>query len=381
MSEVAGLRRPRAARWSTNAVFALHALIFAAWTPHIPSVKVRLGLDDGALGLALLGGPLGAVLAMLFAGVAVSKWGSRPVVAVSLAGYALVSVGLGLAGSWLALLVALTVWGVLQSTLDIAMNAQAVVVEAGYERPVMASFHACWSLSGFFGAGLGTLAVAVGVDLTWQMLVLGVVIAAMAWPLTHPMVRNDFSAEDHKFAVPWRNRTLIVLSALMFAGLFCEGAIGDWSALYLRESLHAPAQLAGSGYAVFAVAMFAGRLSGDWLVGRFGDRKVVGTLAALGAAGFGAALVIGNPWAALIGFVAFGLGLSCIVPVIYRSAAAVPGLHAGAAIAGASAAGWAGMLLGPPTIGLVSHATSLPLALALLPVLCGVVALGARALR
>ncbi|AHH97125.1 MFS transporter [Kutzneria viridogrisea] len=381
MSESVQLRAPRAARWSTTAVFALHAVIFAAWTPHIPAVKQHLGLTDGTLGLALLGAPFGSVCAMFVAGLAVSRWGSRPVVAVSLAGYALLSVGLGLAESWLGLFLALVVWGAFQSTLDIAMNAQAVVVENGYGRPVMSSFHAGWSLAGFCGAGLGTLAVSLGIGLTWQMLTFGLVIAAFAWPLTKPMLRNDIASEEHKFALPWRNRALVVLSALMFAGLFCEGAMGDWTALYLRESLHAPAQLAGSGYAVFAVAMFAGRAMGDWLVSRFGDHRVVGGLAGAGAVLFALALVIGSPWAALVGFVAFGLGLSCIVPVVYRAAAAVPGLHAGAAIAGASTAGWSGMLLGPPVIGLLSEASTLPLALGLLPLLSAVVALGARFLR
>jgi MFS family permease len=382
LSEAVGtVDRPTWARLATTAVFALHAVIFAAWTPHIPLVKERLGLDDGTLGLALLGAPFGAVCAMLVAGSAVSRWGSRLVIAVSLTGYALSSIGLGLAGSWLGLFSVLFVWGAFQSTLDIAMNAQAVVIETGYRRPIMASFHAGWSLAAFAGAGLGTLAVASGVALIWQTLVLGCVIAAIAWPLTHPLLRNDSSTDGHKLALPWRSRTLVVLSALMFAGLFCEGAMGDWTAVYLRESLHAPTRLVGSGYAAFAVAMFTGRSTGDWLVARFGGRRVVGTLAALGAVGLASALLVGRPWAALVGFVLFGLGLSGIVPVVYRAAAAIPGLHAGQAIAGASTAGWAGMLLGPPAIGLFSHATSLPLALGLLPVLCATVALGARALR
>jgi MFS family permease len=378
---VATIDRPSGARRATTAVFALHAVIFAAWTPHIPLVKERLGLDNGTLGLALLGAPLGAVCAMLVAGSAVSRWGSRLVIAVSLTGYAISSVGLGLAGSWLGLFSVLFVWGAFQSTLDIAMNAQAVAVETGYRRPIMASFHAGWSLAGFAGAGLGTLAVAFGVPLVWQMLVLSCAVAAMVWPLTLPLLRGDSSTEDHRFALPWRSRALVVFSGLMFAGLFCEGAMGDWTAVYLRESLHAPARLVGSGYAAFAVAMFTGRSMGDWLVARFGNRRVVGTLAAVGALGLAAALLAGEPWAALIGFVLFGLGLSSVVPVVYRAAAAIPGLHAGEAIAGASTAGWAGMLLGPPAIGLFSHATSLPLALGILPLLCATVALGARALR
>ncbi|MBV8932351.1 MAG: MFS transporter [Kutzneria sp.] len=379
MAEVLSLRPPTAARRSTTAVFALHALVFAAWTAHIPTVKDRIGLDDGALGLALLGAPAGAVCALLGAGVAVARWGSKPVVTWSLGGYAAVSTGLGLTDSWSALFAALAVWGALQSTLDIAMNAQAVAVEHGYGTPIMASFHAWWSLAGFLGAGLGTLAVGLRISLGWQMFVLGVVITAIARPLTRPMLREDFSTEEHRVSVPWRSRALIVLGVLMFAGLFCEGAMGDWTALYLHGSLKAPSWLSGAGYAVFAVAMFVGRSVGDRMVARVGDRAVVATLAGVGAVGFGATLLVGDLGVALAGLVLFGLGLSCVVPIVFRAAAAVGGVHPGTAIAGASTAGWAGMLLGPPTIGLLSHATSLPLALGLLPVLCAAISLGALA--
>lgn len=368
----AGAAAPlRAARVATAAVFTLHAALFASWTPHVPLVKDHLGLTAGALGLALLGAPVGSVLATLTAGGAVSRWGSRRVMLVTLLGYASSSVGLGLAGSAAGLFAAMLVWGGFQGALDIAMNAQGVAVQRRYGRPILASFHAAWSLGGFAGTGLGVLALAGGLDLTRQMAIFAGIAVLAAGPLVRPLLADDHAVEQQRLAWPWRNRRLAPLAALMFAGLLCEGAAADWAAVYLRDSLAAPPQLAGSGYAAFAVAMFAGRALGDRWSARFGGLPVVGVLAGVGGAGMAVALAVGAPWLALAGLAAFGLGLSCVVPVVFSAAAEVPGSHPGPAIAGVVTGGWAGFLLGPPLIGLLAQTVSLPWALALLPVLCG----------
>jgi MFS family permease len=377
-ADSATVARPRAARAATAAVFALHAALFASWTPHVPLVKEHLGLSAGALGFALLGAPVGSVAATLLAGAAVSRWGSRRVMLVTLLCYAASSVGLGLANSAAALFAAMLVWGGFQGALDIAMNAQGVAVERRYGRSILASFHAAWSIGGFAGTGVGVLALSAGVDLTTQMAVFGGVGVLAAGPLMRPLLADDGAADEHGLEWPWRDRRLAVLAGLMFAGLLCEGAAADWAAVYLRDSLAAPAQLAGSGYAAFAVAMFAGRALGDRWVARFGGLRVVGVLAAVGALGMGVTLLVGVPWLALLGLAAFGLGLSCIVPVVFSSAAAVSAAHPGRAIAGVVTGGWAGFLLGPPLIGLLAQSVSLPWALALLPVLCGMVVVTAR---
>src|SRR6202011_6055836 len=157
-----------------------------------------------------------------------------------------------------ALFVALALWGAFQAALDVAMNAQGVAVERGYGRPILASFHACWSMGTFVGVGLGVLALGWGVDLGAQMAVFAAVLVAVSWPVTRLMLPGDRSPAGHGFAPPWRQRRLLALGGLMFVGLLCEGAAGDWSAVYLRESLAASPQVAGLGYSAFAVAMFAG---------------------------------------------------------------------------------------------------------------------------
>ncbi|MCP2257589.1 Fucose permease [Streptoalloteichus tenebrarius] len=383
---------PRAARWATGFVFVLHSAVFASWTPHVPEVKDQLGLHEGTLGATLLGAPLGSVLAMLVTSPALARWGSRRVTAVALLGYALAAPLLGLAGSAVALFAALTVWGAFQGALDVAMNAQAVAVERAYDRPLMSSFHAYWSLGSVAGIGLGMGGLALGVGLAVQLAAIGVV-AVVATPLLVRPMRADRVDPDgpdgpdgadsdgqHRFVVPWRHRGLLPLAGIVFAALLCEGAAGDWTAVYLRDSLGAPGAVAGVGYGAFACAMFVGRLMGDRWVSRYGRVRVVTLLSATAAVATAVTLLVGHPLVALAGFAALGLGLSCLVPVVFSAAGSLPGSHPGQSLAAVASAGWIGFLLGPPAIGGLAHLTSLPLALAVLPLLATAMAVGARTL-
>ena len=372
---------PSRARRATAVVFVLHALVFGSWTPHIPLVKNRIGLNDGTLGLALLGGPVGSVVAMLAIGTLIARWGSRRSMVVTMVGYGLAAPTVGLADSLLGLFLALALLGAFQGALDISMNSQAVAIEAAYGRPIMSSFHAYWSLGAFAGTGLGILCVSLGVGLATQLAVIGVGIALVSPLLARYLLRGDRAADDHRVVLPWGNRRLLLLGGIMFAALLCEGAAGDWAAVYLSDSLDAPAAIAGTGYAAFALAMLFGRAMGDRWVARYGGGPVVGVLAAAGAVALGVGLLVGHPAGALAGFAIYGLGLACIVPVCFSAAAGTAGSHAGHSIAAVATAGWAGFLIGPPAIGALAHATSLPLALGILPVLCVVIMIGARSLR
>ncbi|HEY8371954.1 MAG TPA: MFS transporter [Pseudonocardiaceae bacterium] len=381
MSDRLTIPSSRTARIATSTVFALHAALFAAWTPYVPEVKTALGLHEGALGLALLGAPTGSMAAMLVVGFVLARWGSRKVVLAGLIAYALTGPLLGLVGSGGQLFAALAVWGAFQSTADMAMNTQAVTVEREYGRPIMSSFHAWWSLGAFLGAGVGALALGAGVTLLQELAVLGALIVLVAPLLVRCMRDGDQAEPGQHFALPWRQPGLLVLAWIGFTALLCEGAAADWSVLYLRESLQAPAQVAGAAYAVFAMSMFVGRALGDRWVQRFGERTLIRTLAALGAVGLAVALLVGHPLIAFVGLAALGVGLACMVPVVFSAAARVPGSHPGQSIAAVATTGWVGFLLGPPLIGNLAHATSLPLALGLLPLLCASVLPAARALR
>jgi fucose permease len=177
---------------------------------------------------------------------------------------------------------------------------------------------------------------------------------------------------------------MVLLGAIAFAAMLCEGATADWSAVYLSGPLHARGVIPGLAYTAFALAMVTVRLSGNRLLTRFRADRLLPALAAVATVGFAAALLAARPPAALVGFGCLGIGLASVVPAVFSAAGRIPGLPAGTAVATASACGWAGFVCGPPLIGRLSSWASLPVALGLLPVLTAFVVVGtlrSRALR
>jgi MFS family permease len=399
----------RSMRWpriAVTAVFVVHGLLFASWTAHIPDVKAHLGLTDGTLGFALLGAPVGSVMAMIAASWLLPRVGSRPVVRVALVGYCAAGPLVGLTGSLPALFAALFAWGAFQGTLDVAMNTQAIAVERTGGRILMSGLHGSWSIGAFAGAGIGALAVAAGITLSLQLLVLGTIALLVAGLLTAQMLPAaaehaggnsegnsperagpDDGAGPVKRAGAAASRWsggMVMLGAIAFASMLCEGAIADWGAVYLSGPLHASGVIPGLGYTAFSLAMVTVRLSGNRLLTRFRTDRLLPALAAVATLGFAAALVIASPPAALVGFCCLGIGLASVVPAVFSAAGRIPGLNAGTAVATASACGWAGFVCGPPLIGRLASWASLPVALGLLPLLTAFVVAGtlsSRALR
>jgi hypothetical protein len=279
-----------------------------------------------------------------------------------------------------ALFAALFVWGAFQGTLDVAMNTQAIAVERARHRVLMSGLHGSWSIGAFAGAGIGALAVAAGITLSVQLLVLGTIALLVAGLLSTRMLPaaaerpgdlNALAAADRR---PGRRVSrwsggMVLLGAIAFSAMLCEGATADWSAVYLSGPLHARGVVPGLGYAAFSLAMVTVRLSGNRLLTRFRPERLLPALVAVATIGFAAALLIARPLAALLGFACLGIGLASVVPAVFSAAGRIPGLSPGTAVATASACGWAGFVCGPPLIGRLSGWASLPVALGLLPVL------------
>ncbi|MDT4906043.1 MAG: hypothetical protein QOF92_2844 [Pseudonocardiales bacterium] len=364
--------RFRRAQLGVVAVFFVHGLLFASWTAHIPHIKAHLNIDNGTLGFALLGMPVGSVTATALAAYLIPRTGSRVLVQVCLVGYCLSGPIVGLTGSVAGLFVALFVWGAFQGTLDIAMNTQAIAVERARRRPLMNGMHACWSIGAFAGAGIGTLGVVLGVSLSEQLLVIGIPALIGAGLLTTKMLLDSAQADDTHDAEPKQRRisaAMLLLAAIAFAAMLCEGAAADWSSLYLRESLGAGPGVAGLGYTAFAFAMVVVRLFGNRLLARYPAQRLLPALAGMSTVGFGVALLVGTVPVALVGFFLLGLGLGAVVPSAFSAAGRLPQIHPGVGVAGVSGLGWAGFVFGPPAIGQLAGLTSLPVALGVVPVL------------
>jgi MFS family permease len=365
---------------SVGVTFFVQAVLFASWTAHIPDVQAALGLSDGALGTALLGLPIGSITAMTMSGWLLPRLGSPRLIRISLAGYAIAGIAVGLADSAVLLFVALYFWGLLQGMVDVAMNTQAVTVEKTLGRPIMSRLHGMWSVGGFAGGLIGSGAVALGIGLTTQLAVLGALAVVAVEVLSRNLIRD--AVRPRRATTTRRGRwsaVIVLLGAVAFASMLCEGAAADWSAAYLHNELGAGAATAGLGYASFALAMVAMRLSGTVVQRRFRPVALLPILALIFASGMGTALIVRQPVVAMLGFACMGLGLGLVVPSAFSAAGRVAAdANPGPSIASVAALGWCGFVSGPPLIGHLADIVGLGTALWVLPSLAVVLALVAR---
>lgn len=337
----------------------------------------ELRLSPGELGTLLLAITAGSLCAMPATGALIHKVGSRTMVIVTTILFCLSLPLLSLPSSvgWLA--AALALFGAAAGSMDVAMNVEAAALEGRYGRPIMSSFHGLFSVGGMLGSALGGALAGAGVTVPVHFLVSAIAfgifgIAVLPW--LPPGNSEGGGALGFRFT-----RTLLLLGALAFCILVGEGAMADWTAVYLRNTLGTGAGTAALGYAVFSGTMAAGRFTGDWLTVRAGRERLVRGGALLAALGLSAGLAIGTVWSAMIGFACVGAGFSTIVPILFGAGANVKGIPPGAGVAAVTTAGYLGFLTGPPLIGFTAEYTSLRFALALVAALSLVASFFAKA--
>jgi predicted MFS family arabinose efflux permease len=349
------------ARRATRATFLTVGIVSASLAPLVPDIRLRLGLDDGGLGLLLLGVGAGALIATPLAGMAIGRFGCRRLM-----------LGLGLAFCLLlplatvipgiaATAMTLLLFGAAMASVDVTMNAQAVRVERAAARPMMSGFHGLFSLGGLIGAALVSLFLYLGAGATLAALPIAgagaVVLLGHAGGML-PRVETQASA----FAVP--HGRLALIGGLCFIGFLAEGAVHDWSAVLLRFDRGAAPAAAGLAYAAFASAMALGRLTGDALLRRVAAVAVLRLGALVAGGGFVILAQVPVFPAALLGCAMIGIGEANIVPVLFSAAARTRGMEPGAAIAAAATPGYIGLLAGPALIGFGATFAGLPMALA-----------------
>ena len=380
-SEPAAVTSPPAqARWAVSAVFFVNGAVLASWVAHIPAVKAQHGLGNDHLGLVLLSMAAGAVLALPLAAWLITRWGSRRITSVAAVGFCLTLPLPVVAPTTWRVAAALGLLGALNALLDVSMNAQAVAVEDRYQRPIMSTFHALFSVGGVAGALIASASMAGGLGSAWHVaLVTGTSVAVLGAALRWLLPSSSTAAPAGPVFV-WPPTALLSLGLLTFCGLLVESAMGDWSAVYLRDALGTTASVAAAGFAAFSVTMAAGRFGGSCLADRLGPHALLRWSGALAAGGLAAALLLASPWAALVGFGLVGLGLANVIPILFSSAGRVPGVPAGTALAAIATTGYGGYLAGPPLIGFAAGLTGLPAALGIVAACCGVIAVGAGAL-
>jgi MFS family permease len=374
--------RLRRARLGVAVCFFLNAVFYSNLVPRLPEVKSDLGLSNSSLGTALAAAPLGALLAALSSAVLIRRFGSARVASTGLVLIAVAMFLVSVVPNWGLLALILLVGGALDAIIDVAQNAHGLRVQRLYRRSILNGFHALWSIGAVAGGLMGSAAAGLAIPLPVHLGVVAVVFSVVAVLAFRAMLPGHDDAEREDEPTPENGGStgsvrraaywaLAALGVLGVCGAIVEDAGASWSALYLRTELGAGAALAGLGFVALQGAMTIGRLTGDRVVDRFGQRLVAQVGGALIAVGMGAALAWPSVATTLAGFALAGLGVATLIPATYHAADELPGLRRGTGLAVINWLLRFGFLLAPPLIGVIADATSLRVAL-LLVVAAGV---------
>ena len=371
MNENTGYKKNlfRKYRIATSVFFFIAGLTFSTWASRIPAIQTKLHLSDAGLGSVLFALPAGLMTSLPVSGWLVSRFGSRPMVIVGSVFYPLILLILGSSTSVLQLVLSLFSFGIMGNLINIAMNTQAVGVETLYGRSVMASFHGLWSLAGFTGAVIGTFFVSRGLPPIIHFSVVSglcVLLVILSYKFTLP---HDIGHRQRQKAFVKPDKKILLLGMIAFCCLVNEGAMSDWSGVYFKNIVKAPASLITLGYVAFTSTMALGRFLGDSLVTKFGVKRMLQISGSVITTGLLLAVIFPYLATATAGFFLVGFGVSSVVPIVYGLAGKSTTMSAGAALAAVSTIGFLGFLIGPPLIGFIAQAISLRWSFTLIAIL------------
>jgi predicted MFS family arabinose efflux permease len=348
-----------AAIQALRAQFFVAGALFATWGVHVPSIKAHYALGEQSLAIAMLAAGAGSVVTLLQAGRVLARHAPRRVVPY-MALVCVAAVGSLLLPSQYGLLLALMLaYGMAAALFDVAINDEATSIERLSGRALMSGFHGMFSLGGMVGAAAWSLLAPVGVSPTQHLLGATAVLGGLSLAATPFMLRQQRGGSGGGTALSLPRGPLLLLGVMAGLGLVGEGALYDWSVLYLRQELGAATSIASLGYAAFSGAMAAGRFGGDWVRARVPPAPLLRASGSLAAVGMALALAVPHPVAALAGFTLVGLGFANIVPVLFSAAGQLPGIAPAHGIAAVASVGYFGMMAGPPLIGIIAEARSL----------------------
>jgi predicted MFS family arabinose efflux permease len=355
--------------------------MIGTWVAHIPWLQDHLDISKATLGVCLLCMAAGALVSMPVTGHFLNRLPSASLTRWTTLVFCLMLPLPLLATSPYMLAAILFVFGASTGAMDVSMNAHGVAIQERLDRPVMSSFHGGWSVGGFAAAGLVALAAAAGLDPRAESLIVGVGLWLLSLWITRRLgASSTHSSEGHGLALP--TKPVLLIGGLCFLVMLAEGAMGDWSGIYLKHNTGASTATSALAFTGFSLGMAAGRLGGDFVNAKIGASALLRAGTALVAIALGGVLLIGETGPAVVGFVLCGLGIANGTPLLFSAAGRID--PPGPSLAAAFTLGYAGFIVGPPAIGVLSDQVGLPRTLALLVLSLGAVtvlagrAIGAR---
>lgn len=355
------------------AIFCLYfcmGVCFSSWASRIPDIKAVLHLGDAAWGTILLMIPVGQACGMTLSGLLVSRIGSRRILPISLTGYVLALIIIGISATEYALIISLIIFGFFGNFCNISINTQAVTLEASYNRPIMSSFHGGWSLAGLIGAAFGLLMSTLHFKPVYHFCIIGLIVLITLFINTKYLQTDLKKTKDPGNPAKKKSNKpeafLYLLGIIAFFGMAAEGAMSDWNGLYLVDVVGTPNHLSPIGLAAYMITMASGRFVIDKATRKWGAQKVVQTGGLLISTGLFVAVALPYFITTLIGFMIIGFGTAGIVPTLYSIAGKKTNISTGIALTIVSSISFLGFLIGPPVIGYISSVTNLRYSYALI---------------
>lgn len=343
-------------------VYFSMGLCFSSWASRIPDIKTTLNLSDALFGSILFALPVGQFLMMPISGKLVTRFGSHKTLSVALPAYSVLLCSLGLMKAGWQLAIGLFVFGLAGNLSNISINTQGVAAERIYKRPIMASFHGGWSLAGFTGALIGLVMINLKVPVFWHFVTIIGIVWTIVW-INYPfLVRTKPTPVENEPRRKFFNKPdsiLFQLGVIGFCSMASEGAMFDWSGIYFKDVVKAPASLVVLGYTSFMIMMATGRFVADYMISKIGRKRLLQICGVMISTGLFTSVLFPYLIPCTFAFMLVGLGVSSIVPTVYSAAGRHTKIPAGIALATVSSVSFLGFLMGPPLIGYISEAAGL----------------------
>lgn len=349
---------PKGYRIATTIFFFVSGFGYSSWASRIPDIKKQLQLSEAEFGAVLFAFPIGLILTMPFTGQLLNKYSSRFIMLLGAVLFNFVLALPGFAAFVWQLVLILLVFGASRNIFNMSINTQALEVQKLYPKSIMTNFHAVWSLAGFTGAGLGYVMVTQHIDPSYHLLGISVVMMAVT-AFFYPMSILTEPIQEKKKLFSMPDKDLIKFALICFVAMACENTMYDWSGIYFQNILHASPKLTTAAFVFFMTAVTLGRLFGDYGVMKFGIKQILFYSAIAISLGFLICFVLPFVIPTIVGYVLIGVGVSCVVPLVFSMAGKSSKKNNGNTITSISTIGYLGFLIVPPMVGFISELLSM----------------------
>lgn len=353
-------------KWSIRMFFFIGGFGTASWAPLVPLLKARLGIEEAMLGMLLLCIGIGSLLTMPTAATIVKRFGINKVLLTMVLAFAVILLGLNIVSDIKMAAVLLLIFGAVMGAIDVVVNIAAVTLEKAGKKQVLSGLHAMWSVGGFTGAGAFSAMMVLGMPPFAATLTAAIIMSVLGIIFSRiPLVEERSKARKSSLiAIP--KGIVVFVGVATFISFLVEGAIMDWSGVFLLDVKNLDVAYAGLGFSCFSAAMLIMRFSGDALILHFGPKVVIGIGTLIAITGFLVTIVTETGIFNLIGFFLIGVGMANVVPTFYSVLGKQSVMPIGMAVSAVSTLGYLGILAGPAIIGFIAHATSLSISFMIL---------------